>query len=429
MPEEVVHVGLRFEERGGPPAGDHHVPAASRRLEGKASPHPRSAAGDHDHLPREGGVRVPDVPVGVGSRRHAPDHVAGAGGIPLRLQRREKAEQRVGRRMPRVRFRHLLPRRLRERLEETIRLEGPLDGGRELPLDRELLVREGGVSQEAACEESGNPLVEGPLGHPGKEPEDEPLLEHPVDPVVPVDELPGGALELPDDVDGAAHGTSRYGFPDPGTAPRGGSGERQGKGKQAGEIACPRVRPTLHGHLAGGDGHPFERGVCSKGVRPDGHGDRVRRLRAVSRRSFRREDQGSEEMERPLRVSLTERRPAGGDLPRGDLSPYSFADLRDQFPVPDSHLPRPGKDRPHLPVVTPEEVRKFLFPEIFRLVRVHQDPVEIGEVEIAPRPFGDVPVQVAQILRRFPEGSRCTPTRRGPRSCAGSRTPTRGSGG
>ena len=156
--------------RGGPPAGDHHVPAAPRRLEGKVSPHPRAAAGDHDHLACEGGVRIADVPVGVGPGRHAPDHVAGAGGIPLRLQRREKAEQRICRRMPRVRFRHLLTCRIRERLEETVRLEGPLDGGRELPLDRELLVREGGVSQEAAREERWNPLVEGPLGHPGKKP-------------------------------------------------------------------------------------------------------------------------------------------------------------------------------------------------------------------------------------------------------------------
>jgi len=56
--DEVVHVGLRLDERRRPPAGDHNIPAASRGLEGEAAPHPRSAAGDHDHLPGERGVRV-----------------------------------------------------------------------------------------------------------------------------------------------------------------------------------------------------------------------------------------------------------------------------------------------------------------------------------------------------------------------------------
>ena len=106
-------------------------------------------------------------------------------------------------------------------------------------------------------------------------------------------------------------------------------------------------------------------------------------------------------MERPLGVSLIERRATGGDLPRGDLPQHSLADLRDPFTVPDPHLPRPRKDRSHLPLVTAEEVRELLFPEIFRLVRVHQDPVEVGEVGIAPRPFRDVPVQVAQASGGF----------------------------
>src|SRR5512141_1322774 len=108
--------------------------------------------------------------------------------------------------MPLVRFRHLPPRLLRERLEETVRLEGPLDGGGELSLDRELLVGEGGVPQEAAREERGNPLVKGPLGRPGKKAENESFLEHPVKAVVPVDELSGGSLEFLDDVDAAGDG-------------------------------------------------------------------------------------------------------------------------------------------------------------------------------------------------------------------------------
>ena len=100
-------------------------------------------------------------------------------------------------------------------------------------------------------------------------------------------------------------------------------------------------------------------------------------------------------MERPLGVSLVEGRPTRCDLPRGDLPQHSLADLRDAFTVPDPHLPCPRKDRPHLPLVTAEEVREFLFPEIFRLVRVHKDPVEVGKVTVHPGALCDVPVQVA----------------------------------
>src|SRR5512143_2005321 len=64
---EIVHVGLCFEERGVPTTGDHHIPAASGSLEGEAAPHPGAPAGDHDHLSCEGGVRVPDVAVRMGS--------------------------------------------------------------------------------------------------------------------------------------------------------------------------------------------------------------------------------------------------------------------------------------------------------------------------------------------------------------------------
>jgi hypothetical protein len=295
--------------------------------------------------------------------------------------------------MPLIRFRHLLPRLLRERLEETVRLEGPLDGGGELPLDRELLVGEGGVPQEAAREERGNPVVKGPLGHPGEKAENESLLEYPVKTVVPVDELPGGSLELPDDVDAAGDGPSCDRFPDP-RAPRG-PGERQRAGEESREIAGPRSCPTLDRHLAAGDGHPLEGGVGAKGVRTDGHGDPVRRLLPGRRRGFGREDQVAEEMERPLGVSLVEGRATRCDPPRGDLPQHSPADLRDQFAVPDPHLPRPRKDRPHLPLVTAEEAREFLFPEIFRLVGVHKDPVEVGEVAVRPGSFGDVPVQGA----------------------------------
>src|SRR4030042_46359 len=71
----------------------------------------------------------------------------------------------------------------------------------------------------------------------------------------------------------------------------------------------------------------------------------------IRRRSFRREDQFAEELKRPLGVSLVEGRATRCDLPRGDLPQHPLTDLRDPFTIPDPHLPRPRKARPHLPLL------------------------------------------------------------------------------
>ena len=149
--------------------------------------------------------------------------------------------------------------------------------------------------------------------------------------------------------------------PTPDRSPRG-SGERHGEGEQSREIAGPWARRTLHGHLTGGDGHPFESGVGFQGVSTDGHGDPVRRLLPVRRRRFRREDQVAEEMERPLGVSPRREAARPAATCPAAISPKTPSrDLRDPFTVLDPISRARARTVPTFPSSPPKKFESSSF--------------------------------------------------------------------
>jgi len=247
-----------------------------------------------------------------------------------------------------VRFRHQLPCLLRERLVKSVRLEGSLDGSGELPFDRELLVGKYASRSRRHARSAGIPSSHVPSSIPGEQAEDESPLKDPVKAVVPVDELTGGSLEFPDDVDDPGNGSSRDRFRRPRPFPeevrasdraRESRRERSRARGPAQRSTATSPSATVTPSNAGSAPSAYERTATAiprpplpdiAKAFPETGSDRAgggAPARGLPRRAPRV----------PWRPSRLRSPPA---LPRGPAR--SVHDTG-------SHLPRPRQDRPHLP--------------------------------------------------------------------------------
>jgi len=211
--------------------------------------------------------------------------------------------------------------------------------------------------------------------------------------VVSVDELPGGSLEFPDDVNDPGNGPPATGSAGPGPLPeevrasdraRESRRERSRARGPAQRSTATSPAATVTPSNAGSAPSAYERTATA--IPSAASSDNAK---AFPETGSDRAGGGaparvsSSSASRPWRPSRRRSPPA---LPRGPVR--SVHDTGSPSPAP-----APGPSPPSL--VPVEEAGELLLPEILRLVGIHEDPVEVGEVAVLPGGFGDIPVQVA----------------------------------
>jgi len=246
-----------------------------------------------------------------------------------------------------------------------------------------------GVPQEGGHEERGNPLAEGILGHSRKEAgRTNPSRIPSGAPVVPVDELPRGPLEFRSDVDDCGERDSgQTDSPTPGPLPRGGfraaTGARESKRErsrargpaQLSTVTSPAA--TVTPRNAGSAPRAYDRmatPIASSATARHAEGGNPERGPGFGGDGARAPRSPSSSAARPRRPASRRSRPA------------PLADLREQFPYRTPISRARARTAPTFRSSPPKKFEKFLFPEIFRLVRVTRIRAKVGESESRPAP-------------------------------------------
>ncbi len=403
-PDQVVHVGPGLFEGVRPPTRDDDVRPPPGGLERQGPAHPGPPSRDDDDLTGERRVRVADVVVRVGPCHDPSDQVAGGRGVRFLPEGKEEAIQGVHAAAGLVKSRHLFTGLRGEGLEEPISFERTFHCYGKLLVDLEFFIREDAVADKPACQDRGDPF--GVLGgrNAGEERFDERLFEVPVNPVVAVDELRGGSLEVGDDVDG------------PGGAPfPQGIHSRFGtvSGRDGLPLRAHRARSRVQegrerSRLAAGPRLDLDAAVLQPeafvgrlGVQGDGADRLLDEGRDFFPHTLRRigvQDKPAQNLQGPAGIPLVEGfPPLGGPLAR-DLFAGSRKDRLEIFPIIDPHRAGEGNGIGDPALVGAECGRKLLHPELVRFVRGAQDAVEVGEVAVPAGFLRDEPVEIAQVV-------------------------------